>query len=84
LFKERVLFEIAVRMETFSLGELWDTDAKYVGYGHMSRILLKWWREDQLTQRMCKAGKWHDGFPWSKAGRGSIYHGAQAMYRWKE
>lgn len=79
---ERVVFEIAVRHPVFSLGEIWD-EARFYRYGWISKTLLRWWKDDGLTERYGKDGKWHEGFPWT-AGHDKLWRGVPAIYRWKE
>lgn len=49
----------AARHETFGLGELW-RELRGVNYSRLSQILLRWWREDGLTERYID-GEWRTG-----------------------
>lgn len=81
--EERRVFAVAVHYEQFSLGEIWER-MKFVHYGRMSRYLLKWWREDGLTERLDKNGRWVRGDGWRGTHEIKLRFSGKAIYRWIE
>jgi hypothetical protein len=80
--EEKRIFLAAARYEVFSLVQLWE-EMKWINYGRLSRILLKWWREEGLIERLDKKGNWVMGYPFTQAGKASTrFTGMKAIYRW--
>lgn len=73
---ERHVLLAAARFDTFTLGQLWDK-LRYVHYGYLSQLLLRWWREDGLLERLYKDGTWRPGNIYTKPDKG-----LKATYRW--
>lgn len=79
---ERQVLTFAAHFRVFSLDDIWQAK-RWFHYGWLSRLLLRWWREDGLVERWdAKTATWRTGFPWSKAGRSEMP--GPAIYRWVE
>jgi len=81
LAQERRVFLAAARLDELTPRELWEALDKIVRYGHISQLLLKWWREDGLLLRY-GSGTWHEGYVFSKVDR--RFWGHRAVYKWNE
>lgn len=79
--REKLLFDLAVRKDVFTIEELWTTN-RWIHYGEVSRTLLKWWHEG-MTQRWSKSHEeWYHFLPNAKV-KPLVFPG-KATYRWTE